>query len=568
MRTQELLSAGDRCGPYTVVREIGRGGFGVVYLAEDTKQGRAALKVMPLDARRPEAMVARFQREIHVVAAITHANLVRFFEAGRWDGPAGSALWVALEYLEGQTLREILNDHQDGVVLVDALHYCVQVADGLTALHKLGVVHRDIKPENAMRIGSDIIKVFDLGIAKVAGARHTTGHMSVGTAPYMAPEQFESSDRGGVGAWTDVYAVGLLLYELITGKQPIVPEGSATTPEIIGRALMFTPPPLSELHPACSAELSAIALKAVAKNSADRYRTMSEFRDALDSVLMRERLSAHAASLATIGGDWTPRVLGSHPGLQPEAVTDRLPASPSPEVRPPVTDRLPASGPPTTEPLPNRAPPTTQPMPDPALAATQELASRAAFENDFGTRPVPTGGANATAKPAALDATTASPAIGLKQPGQRQKLPAPVRRPPPRPTAGHYSIASIAGLIFGFSSAAVLVVLVSFVKGLFVKSAAGPTATASSSAAARASVDVASATATAPASPAPAAPLSTASSSPPAFASTPVSPLPSPPSTASVSPRPSSASSHKAPAPRPPASSAKPRRPFMIDPSE
>src|SRR5207244_3679001 len=121
-------------------------GFGVVYLAEGGKAGRAALKLMPLDGK-DEALVTRFQREVHLVAAITHANLVRFYDAGRFDGGGRSALWVALEYLEGKTLRELLGEKPAGLPLDDALRHCIQIADGLGALHKLGVVHRDVKPE-------------------------------------------------------------------------------------------------------------------------------------------------------------------------------------------------------------------------------------------------------------------------------------------------------------------------------------------------------------------------------------------------------------------------------------
>ncbi len=288
------------------MREIGRGGFGVVYLATSPTGQRVAVKVLPLDARQPDALVARFQREIHAVAAMTHANFVRFHAAGRHDGPQGSYLWVALDYLEGKTLRELVNENRSGLRLEDVLNYCLQIADALAELHKLGVVHRDVKPENVMLVGGELIKVFDLGIAKVSGAQKTTGHVSVGTALYMAPEQFETGDRAAVGPWTDVYALGLVLYELATGKHPICPDEILSAAEIIARALMYTPPPLLQLLPAVSAELSAVAHKAIAKKAADRYRTMSELREALNGALLRQRLHTHAGSLAVVGGDWTP----------------------------------------------------------------------------------------------------------------------------------------------------------------------------------------------------------------------------------------------------------------------
>ncbi len=336
--TQKLLHREERCGPYTVLSELGRGGFGVVYLAAGPTGERVALKVCPLTESQPEELIGRFQREIHVVAAITHANLVRFYDAGRHDGPYGSALWMALEYLEGKTLRQVITT-RGGVPLDEALSYCVQIADGLGALHSLGVIHRDVKPENVMLVSGGIVKVFDLGIAKVTGSLNTTTNMMLGTAPYMAPEQFESSARGAIGPWTDVYAVGLLLYELVTGKHPICPEDSLSAAETMARALVYSPPPLTQLTATASAEVSAVAEKAIAKKAADRFRTMADLREALNGALVRQRLQAHAGKLAAVGGDWKPGVAATEVPMSTE--------------------------PPTTEPLPPK-------KPDPRLASEAE----------------------------------------------------------------------------------------------------------------------------------------------------------------------------------------------------
>jgi serine/threonine protein kinase len=517
MRTQELLSPGERCGPYTVVRDLGQGGFGVVYLATEANGTRVALKVLPLSNRQSEALVARFQREIHLVAAITHANLVRFYGAGRYEGTKGLALWVALEFLEGTTLRDLLIDTPGGLGVQTALDYCLQIADGLGALHKLGVVHRDVKPENAMLVGASLIKVFDLGVAKVAGASHTTEHSSIGTVAYMAPEQYESK-KDSVGPWTDVYAVGLMLYELATGKHPICPEDAMLGPaEMMGRALMFVPAPLGELLPSVPEEVSQLAQKAVAKKAADRFRSMSELRDALDGALMRLKLAAHSGDLAVIGGDWTPVSINPAeiaPAIVPmssEPSTQPLPKSGSaagqggtlrmrqqPEVTtaaPVIIDAAPPTAPlppmaqaqpmpqPYAQPMPHGA--QAQPMPQPYGAQAQPLPygmqAQPTAQPHFMQAPQAQPMQAVTAAPAApIDETLSSadisaghavnpigppPSTPIVAPRARASLPARAPRPRKKPGAFVYAVASTLGGAVGFAAAAVVLGAFVLVKG-------------------------------------------------------------------------------------------------------
>ncbi len=310
MSTGELFRPGESVGRYTIERELGRGGMGCVYLALTADGTRVALKAIRLaDARATN--VERFQVEARILAGIEHVHLAGFIDAGRHESAEhGAILFIVLEYLEGQTLRALLVE-RGSVDCKTALRWCIQIAEGLAAIHEADVIHRDLKPENVM-IVSGIAKVIDLGIAKAPkfGGKTTERHLKVGTLTHMAPEQFDS---GRVGPWTDQYALALLLFELIAGRHALIrPDevGVLGPPEFIARALLGEPESLSAVATDVPAEVEAIVTRALAKKPEERFPTIVEMRNAMNAVYMQLRLSSHAGSLAAMGGpgEWSPPV--------------------------------------------------------------------------------------------------------------------------------------------------------------------------------------------------------------------------------------------------------------------
>ena len=299
----KLLAPGDQCGPYQIIREIGRGGMAVVYLAKGADGEQRAIKTLQFSTRLGSNQLDRFKREIQLLAAIEHVHVVRFYEAGKVDqGDKESLIWVALEYLEGQTLRQIIRERGGRVPVEDVARWCKHVADGVAAAHQLRVIHRDLKPEN-VSVVHGIAKVFDFGIAKFRqwGLKTTNFKTRLGTIGYMAPEQLQGDTVDGR---TDVFALGVILYELASGAHPICPRNAElTAAEIVARCMTLVPPPLTEVVPGFPADLSAIAHQALSKQPDDRFGSMLELSDALEAALRRYRAEQRAAKLGQLGGD-------------------------------------------------------------------------------------------------------------------------------------------------------------------------------------------------------------------------------------------------------------------------
>jgi eukaryotic-like serine/threonine-protein kinase len=303
MSEMVALQPGDTVGRYVIEREIGRGGMGIVYLAKNAKGQRRAIKTLIFGGKLAAQLIERFRREILLLASIEHAHVVRFYEAGKLETPGGTTMWIALEYLEGQTLREIIHYNPEGLDPETVARWCLHIAEGVAAAHKIGVVHRDLKPENAALSG-EFVKVYDLGIAKWSGAANPTAeNLRIGTLAYMAPEQLDHK-IGPIDVRTDVHAIGLILHELATGKNPLCPSDEMLTPqEAQGRVVAYEPPPLAEAKPGFPADLAAIGDRCVKKDQAARYQTVRELADALDDVLARLRAQRHSAALADLGVD-------------------------------------------------------------------------------------------------------------------------------------------------------------------------------------------------------------------------------------------------------------------------
>lgn len=272
---------GQALGEYKISRLLGTGGMGEVYLATDTRTGReVALKVLRDRLTNDEQHVQRFRQEARAVLALNRPNVVTIYEIGQAEG----LHYIANEFIEGETLRTRLARVRR-LEIGDALEVVSQVAGALAYAHERGVVHRDIKPENVMLRPDGYVKVLDFGIAKLTERNdavtsgdealtrvkvNTSPGMVMGTAHYMSPEQA----RGvAVDERRDIWSLGVVLYEMVTGRRPFDAE---TTSDIISLILQRDPPPLSQSMPDAPAELERILEKTLDKRADERYHTAKD----------------------------------------------------------------------------------------------------------------------------------------------------------------------------------------------------------------------------------------------------------------------------------------------------
>jgi predicted Ser/Thr protein kinase len=251
-------------GRYEITGELGRGAMGVVYKALDPTIGRTvALKTMRLDVHGLDAqeMVRRFQNEARAAGVLNHPNIVTIYDAGEQDG----IFYIAMEFIEGTTLHELLVEKR--VLATDeVLQLTRQICRGLDYAHSNSIVHRDIKPANIMITGNGTVKIMDFGIAKSGGQVTNTGQV-LGTPNYMSPEQVKGRQLDGR---SDLFSLGVILYEMMTGEKPFVGQNVTTIIYKIVNENPITPRDLDvTVHPG----LSAIVTKALAKAPDDRYQT-------------------------------------------------------------------------------------------------------------------------------------------------------------------------------------------------------------------------------------------------------------------------------------------------------
>lgn len=274
----ESLS-GQQFGAYKILERLGRGGMGDVYLAEDPRLERLiALKLLPPYLTEAPDSIQRFRQEARAASAISHPNVAHIYETGVEHGRH----YLAMEYIEGLTLRQLLK--RERPALIAAIEIALQVANALGAAHEVGVVHRDIKPENIMVRGDGYAKVLDFGLAKLSEARgqsgarrvssgsslDTTPGMIMGTTPYMSPEQARGQ---ALDARTDIWSLGVVLYEMLAGRKPF--EGE--TPSDISAAILLKDPPPLEVGGSVQPILETIVATALRKNPAERYQTAQDF---------------------------------------------------------------------------------------------------------------------------------------------------------------------------------------------------------------------------------------------------------------------------------------------------
>ena len=302
--TESQLAAG-LARRYRIIRRLGAGGMGTVFLAEQVAVGnrRVALKVLLRKFLDDSEFLVRFHNEAASTGKIHHPNVVTIYESGQSDD---GTPYIAMEYLEGQTLREMLEAR--GVLPVsETVEILQQVARGLNAAHKLGIVHRDLKPDNIFMTHGDegdlIVKVVDFGIAKLReSATHTIPGTVLGTPAYMSFEQASGMRGDELDARSDVYSLGIVAYEMLTGRLPF---HSDTPLGYVRKHLMEQPPTFRAIRPDLPAlpEVEKAVFKALSKERKARYSSALEFASALAGAILpnTERIPAQSGQPQTLG---------------------------------------------------------------------------------------------------------------------------------------------------------------------------------------------------------------------------------------------------------------------------
>ncbi len=305
----------EKIGRYKIIGELGKGAMGVVYKAEDPNIGRVvALKTMRVDAAGTEAqeLLARFRNEARAAGGLNHPNIVTIYDAGEHEG----LFYMAMEILEGETLQHKMK--HGSCTPEDVVSIGCQVGDGLDYAHSRGVIHRDIKPANIMILPDDTVKIMDFGIAKAGASLTTTGQV-VGTPNYMSPEQVRGKHLDGR---TDLFSLGVVLYEMLTGERPFTGDNVTT---IVYKIVNEQPPEPRALDPSVHPGLNAVVLKSVAKAPNQRYQTGAELaRDLMNFRLLGTEATATSLVTEAAATGPAPAVLGAGKRLPPSG---KIPAA-------------------------------------------------------------------------------------------------------------------------------------------------------------------------------------------------------------------------------------------------
>ncbi len=290
------LKAGDSISHYRIVSLLGRGGMGEVYLAEDARfERKVAIKLLRGQWTNDPERVRRFEQEARAASALNHPNIITVHDIGQ----DGSIRFITTEFVDGQTLRQILKSRR--MSAREALDVGAQVAAALVAAHEAGIVHRDIKPENVMVRRDGYVKVLDFGIAKRASPRDpadsneriTATGVVIGTAGYMSPEQARGQE---LDARTDVFSLGVLIYEMVAGQPPF---GGETQADVIAEILTKAPSPLAQATPEMPVELGQLVARALRKRPEERHQTsgelLAELKTLKENLELREKIKQSPA---------------------------------------------------------------------------------------------------------------------------------------------------------------------------------------------------------------------------------------------------------------------------------
>jgi beta-lactam-binding protein with PASTA domain len=259
---------------YLIVRRIGSGGMADVYCAEDTHLGRqVALKVLHRRFAQDQEFVERFRREASAAAGLQHPNVVGVFDRGRHDG----TYYIAMEHLPGRTLKEIVTTEAP-LEQARVVDLGMQILQAAGFAHRHGVIHRDFKPHNVIVDDNGAAKVTDFGIARAGASEMTETGSIMGTAQYLSPEQAQGH---AVTAASDLYSIGVMLYEMLAGRLPF--EGDSAV-SVALKHLSEAPPPISQFRPDVSPALESVVMAALAKDPAHRWQSADDFAEALQAA--------------------------------------------------------------------------------------------------------------------------------------------------------------------------------------------------------------------------------------------------------------------------------------------
>ncbi len=274
---------------YRIVGKLGAGGMANVYLAEDQELGRrVAIKILNDRHAGDQQFIDRFRREAQNAAGLSHRNIVSIYDRGEAEG----TYYIAMEYVEGRTLKELIVTRGPSPIRI-AIEYTRQILSALRFAHRNGIIHRDIKPHNVIVDAEGHVRVMDFGIARAGASQMTETGSIIGTAQYLSPEQARGAP---VDQTSDIYSTGIVLYELLTGTTPFTGD---TPVEIAMKHLSQTPEPPSAKRPDVPRDLDFVVLRALAKDPAERYRNAEEMDADLDRIARGSVVSAETAEAAT-----------------------------------------------------------------------------------------------------------------------------------------------------------------------------------------------------------------------------------------------------------------------------
>ena len=282
-------------GRYRIVSRLGAGGMADVFLAEDEQLGRkVALKLLYQRFAEDPGFVERFRREAQSAAGLQHPNVVSVYDRGSYDG----TYYIAMEYLPGRSLKQLIRDEAP-LDPVRAIDITLQILRAARFAHRRGVIHRDLKPHNVIVDDQDNAKVTDFGIARAGASDMTETGSIMGTAQYLSPEQAQGH---AVSAGSDLYSIGVVLYEMLTGRVPFDAESAVT---IALKHVSEAPPPMTVINPSVPPELEQVVMWALNKNPVDRPANADQFITALEqarSALLSGDRGERTASMPALAG--------------------------------------------------------------------------------------------------------------------------------------------------------------------------------------------------------------------------------------------------------------------------